>query len=176
MGITLNVTFPPMVEHFIDIIRSYVTLNIFSLPGISCLARTSYYQKLYGQIGFPAAIMLYIARNYFIAKQKLITDFEADGHEHDHEKDTGAHAKLKLEHKAKQKEGHLKSQPRHDNDDEKAREDDDVVETVDLRDHLEKINNPEVRPARVLPYRVLILHAAHLTTTWAMCSIANGDN
>lgn len=154
MGITLNVTFPPQVEAFIDIIKSYVSLNIFSLPGVSCLARTSYYQKLYGQLGFPSALMLFITHNYFKAKQQLIDELEDQGHAHDPDQDEEAHAKLKEHHKEKQKNGTLASQPRHESDKE-PEEPEKEVEKVDLKELHDEINNgPAEEPQEIKSFRV----------------------
>ena len=41
MGVTLNMKFPPMVEQWMQMIRGWVSFDIFSLPGVGCLANTT---------------------------------------------------------------------------------------------------------------------------------------
>jgi len=56
-----------MIEEFLDKVRMFVNLDIFGIPGMSCISPPSYYTKLWGSLAFPTlligAIMLMFQRD-----------------------------------------------------------------------------------------------------------------
>ena len=129
MGVTLNMKFPPMVEQWMQMIRGWVSFDIFSLPGVGCLANTTIFQKIY--IGFfaPLGIAMLIALNWLWNNHKLSHELEERlrklGHHDDpkdhmagaglcrkravSKKDQVAKAHLKEIHKQTRQEGRLAS-------------------------------------------------------------------
>jgi len=102
MGMTLNVRFPEDVERLIAWVKGYVSLDLFSLPGLSCLASsTTYYHKLYLQFLFPTVIMGGLYANYLWKRRPNMAKLKAMGHGDNPDHDAAVHARLNDHHKEK---------------------------------------------------------------------------
>ena len=117
MGMTLNVKFPVNVEEFISVFKEYVSLDIFQLPGVGCMAPSNYYMKFYSQLAFPMGICAYFVFDYFKKCEEVDELLRDAGHAHDKDADAKLKDKLKDEHKVTRKKGPLSSRPREGADD-----------------------------------------------------------
>jgi hypothetical protein len=82
MSATLSIQWPEEFEEFIEELRSYVSLDLFSLPSVGCLVTGNFYTKLWVQLGIPIIMELLIYIYYKTKYDKLhlghIPDLERD--------------------------------------------------------------------------------------------------
>ena len=88
MGQSLRIKFPRNIELFIQFMRTFVDLDLTSIPGLGCLLKSNYYDKLYSALIVPLFFMLLIYFFYWRGKRAL----RYKGYKKDEELDRRARA------------------------------------------------------------------------------------
>ena len=110
MNMTLDITFPPFVQAWIQKISGLVSFNIFQFPGVGCLATTSYYVKMVAQLMVPVGMAALFMVNYAKTKIMLLNELRELGHDpHDGKKLKAVEEKKAAAHTKKRQEGRLQS-------------------------------------------------------------------
>ena len=70
MGSTLRLTFPKDVEALLRSVRVLVNMDIFGLPGLTCLTDGSYYRKFWAGLMLPGGMLTVVFLIYFVRTKK----------------------------------------------------------------------------------------------------------
>eukprot|EP01046_Picozoa_sp_COSAG06_P068372 COSAG06_NODE_18153_length_902_cov_0.836862_1_plen_185_part_01 len=81
MGPTLEITYPSAVERFIDAIRGFSNLDVFSIPGLACMFGSTVFGKFWVAVWMPPLIFVSFFLRYLYQKHRSkehITDVVMD--------------------------------------------------------------------------------------------------